>query len=259
MPARYFVSPTLSLNGWGAWKSTRVPIQRKHGPIRPDSLSAQRGRRRAGSAERRGLPPHFSPARPCLVPSCSSLPTRSPSLPMTAFFCYLSPRWGSSFLLPPRFLPRAVLPSSKPKRKKKRKKNREIARSTHTHTHFPIPAPTGELLCAVCWSQEEAGWFVLPSLPPSVPLSLPSRFAPFTSQKSRPPLSPTPSLFLSLLPSSLSERRTDRSGREEGRHRRAKRVTLNICRSTCSIGLNNNTRWQKATWWDVGCWRNMSK
>lgn len=39
----------------------------------------------------KGLPPHFSAARPCLVSSCSSRPTPSPSLPMAAYFCYLSP------------------------------------------------------------------------------------------------------------------------------------------------------------------------
>lgn len=64
-----------------------------------NSLPWERGFREAGMwilrAERKGLPPHFSWARPCLVSSCFSLPTPSPSLPMTAFFCYLSPRRGS--------------------------------------------------------------------------------------------------------------------------------------------------------------------
>lgn len=75
-----------------------LPSERGHGDRR---LERESGHLRA---ERKGLPPHFSSARPCLDSSCSSLPTPSPSLPMTAFFCYLSPRRASLLrllLLPP--------------------------------------------------------------------------------------------------------------------------------------------------------------
>lgn len=81
-------------------------------------LAAERGHRGqlecessvTSTQKEKGLPLHFSSARPCLVSSCSSLPTPSPSLPMTAFFCYLPPRRAS--LSPPSAVPAVCLFSS---------------------------------------------------------------------------------------------------------------------------------------------------
>lgn len=46
--------PTLSLNGWGAWKNARVPTQRKRGPqSRPSTFINQHKKRTQAGRERR--------------------------------------------------------------------------------------------------------------------------------------------------------------------------------------------------------------